>query len=255
MYRKPFKTETKKFNSIIKSSALLFILIFNTGFSQKNYPKDSSKIQEKTLKIKQFIFPATLVTAGFISLSNPKLNESIKNNIQEKNSNFHTTIDNYTEFIPGAAVFALNAFGVKGKHNWKDAALIYGTSLAITATVVFSLKSITREQRPDFSDNNSFPSGHTAIAFASAEFLWQEYKNSPWIGFSGYTIAIATGVLRMYNNKHWFGDVLAGAGFGIASAKLSYYLYDKIFIKKGWSFTFYPIYINNIAGFSYVYRF
>ena len=164
-------------------------------------------------------------------------------------------MNNYTQFVPGATVFALNAFGVKGKHNWKDAGLIYTGSIAIASIFVLPLKAITKEERPDFSANNSFPSGHTAIVFASAEFLRQEYKNTPWIGYAGYAIATATGVLRMYNNRHWFGDVLAGAGFGIASAKLSYFLYDKVFLKNGWNFTLTPIYNNKTAGFAYVYNF
>jgi hypothetical protein len=41
------------------------------------------------------------------------------------------------------------------------------------------------------------PFGHTANAFASAEFLWQEYKDvSIWYGISGYIIASGTGVLE-----------------------------------------------------------
>lgn len=36
----------------------------------------------------------------------------------------------------------------------------------------------------------------------------------------------------MYNNKHWLGDVAAGAGIGILSTTLSYWLYDKIHIGK-----------------------
>ncbi|WP_233741993.1 phosphatase PAP2 family protein [Halpernia frigidisoli] len=149
----------------------------------------------------------------------------------------------------------MNAFGVKGRHNYKDAALIYVGSISIASAFVLPLKIITKEERPDFSTNNSFPSGHTAFAFASAEFLKQEYKDKPLIGYAGYAVATATGILRMYNNRHWFGDVLAGAGFGIASAKLSFFLYDKVFVKNGWNFTLSPVYNNKTAGFAYVYNF
>jgi membrane-associated phospholipid phosphatase len=41
-------------------------------------------------------------------------------------------------------------------------------------------------------------------------------------------MAATTGYLRMYNNKHWFGDVVAGAGVGILSAKFSYWLFEKL---------------------------
>lgn len=239
---------TSKINFNFKLLFLLILLAFQNSFAQEIKAKDSLG---NSLKIKQFIIPAALVGSGFIMLYNPKLNQNIKDDIQKHNSTFHTSIDNYSQFAPGAAVFALNAFGVKGKHNWKDAGLIYAGSIAIASAFVLPLKAITKEERPDFSTNNSFPSGHTAIAFASAEFLRQEYKDTPWIGYVGYAVATGTGILRMYNNRHWFGDVVAGAGFGIASAKLSYFLYDKIFLKNGWNFTLTPIYQNKTLGFAY----
>jgi membrane-associated phospholipid phosphatase len=92
-------------------------------------------------------------------------------------------------------------------------------------------------ERPDGSSNNSFPSGHTANAFMGAEFLYQEYKDvSPWYGIAGYVVATGTGLFRMYNNRHWFSDVVAGAGFGILSTKVAYWIYpwmkEKIFKEK-----------------------
>lgn len=241
---------------LLKSLFFSYIFSFQLGFAQKDSLQDAVRVPENKNKIKQFIIPAAMVTYGFISLVNPRFNQTTKNELQEDHPLFHSNYDNFTQFAPGAAVFALNAFGVEGKHNWKDAALIYGTTIAISTAFVFPLKKITKEERPDHSGFNSFPSGHTAIAFASAEFLRQEYKDtSPWIGYAGYAVATATGVLRMYNNKHWLGDVVAGAGIGIASAKLSYLLYDKIFLKKGWHFSLTPMYINHTAGFVYVYNF
>lgn len=59
-----------------------------------------------------------------------------------------------------------------------------------------------------------------------AEFLRQEYKDiSPWYGIGGYVIAAGTGAFRVYNNKHWLGDVFFGAGLGMLCTKLAYHLY------------------------------
>ena len=59
-----------------------------------------------------------------------------------------------------------------------------------------------------------------------AEFLRQEYKDvSPWYGIAGYVVATGTGFLRIYNNKHWLTDVAAGAGIGILSTKIAYWVH------------------------------
>ena len=90
---------------------------------------------------------------------------------------------------------------------------MYLISNTLTGIAVSKLKTQTAILRPDGSSNRSFPSGHTAEAFAAAEFMNQEYKHlSPWYGIAGYTLATATGTLRVLNNSHWLSDVIMGAG-------------------------------------------
>jgi membrane-associated phospholipid phosphatase len=49
---------------------------------------------------------------------------------------------------------------------------------------LYSVKAYGKEERPDQSNNLSFPSGHTAIAFASAQFMFREYKDTNfWLEF------------------------------------------------------------------------
>jgi membrane-associated phospholipid phosphatase len=143
--------------------------------------------------------------------------------------NRRTSVDDYTEYVPAVAVYALNLGGVRGKNNVVDATMLYAMSYAISHAITIPAKKYTAEKRPDSSDLLSFPSGHTSNAFVAAEFLRQEYKGvSPWIGAGGYAVAVVTGYLRMYNNKHWFSDVIAGAGIGILSTRLSYWVYPKL---------------------------
>lgn len=62
-----------------------------------------------------------------------------------------------------------------------------------------------------------------------AELLRREYWDvSPWIGVAGYAVAAGTGFFRMYNNRHWLTDVIAGAGIGILSVQAAYWLYPAI---------------------------
>ena len=77
-------------------------------------------------------------------------------------------------------------------------------------------------------------------------------NTSPWIGVAGYAMATSTGLLRMYNNRHWITDVVAGAGIGIASTTLSYLTYDKFLKKNHLTFTVAPTYYNGNVGFAYV---
>ena len=88
----------------------------------------------------------------------------------------------------------------------------------------------------------------------------QEYKDvSPWYGIAGYAAATATGVLRLYNNKHWVGDVVAGAGIGIISTKLAYWIYPsiqrKLFKNKSMNTMILPYYQSGGGGVAMVYKF
>lgn len=50
---------------------------------------------------------------------------------------------------------------------------------------------------------------------------------SIWHGISGYALAAGIGAFRVYNNKHWAGDVIFGAGLGILYTKPAYHIYPK----------------------------
>ena len=208
---------------------------------------------ESKISVKQFIVPAVFIGYGLVALENnglKNLNISTKKEIEKHHPFFRSHVDDYSQFLPAATVFGLQALGIKGKNNWKDEAVIYAMAIGISSAFVFPLKKITHVERPDGSNFFSFPSGHTATAFASAEFLRREYGDvSPWIGVAGYAVAAGTGALRMYNNKHWFSDVVAGAGFGIASTTLSYIIYDNVLKKYHLTFSIVPTYYDNKIGF------
>ncbi|WP_316831519.1 phosphatase PAP2 family protein [Pedobacter aquatilis] len=214
-------------------------------------------IAKPKFKIAPFIAPAVLIGYGFAAVNNQgalkQLDESTRAELQEDHPLFAAHVDDYMQFAPAAAVYALNLSGIKGKHNLFDASMYYLTSAAIMGVSTHFVKQGVGRMRPNNSADNSFPSGHTASAFMAAEFLHQEYKDvNPWIGYAGYFVATATGTLRMYNNKHWFSDVVAGAGFGIASTKIAYLVYP--YIKslfnhdKQHQFTLMPAYGQGYKG-------
>ena len=149
--------------------------------------------------------------------------------------NFHSEIDNYTQFGGLALTAGLKMAGVEGRSSWPRLAASSLASYAVMAAFVNGIKYTASEMRPDGSTKNSWPSGHTATAFVGATILHKEYglTRSPWYSIAGYGIATATGVMRVLNNRHWVSDVLSGAGIGILSTELAYGICDLLFKNKG----------------------
>ncbi len=218
----------------IKIVGFIFLTFPAILFAQYDSSKDSIKkkaVQELKFSTKQLIIPSILFTYGivaiesdYLKLINTELRNELKENIDEK-----ITMDDFTQYFPAASVYVFNNVGVAGKHNLKDRSIILATSYLLMAGSVTGLKDLTEIERPDGSANNSFPSGHTATAFSGAEFLWQEYKDvNVWYGISGYAIAAGTGFFRIYNGRHWLSDVAMGAGIGIMSTKIAYWVFPYV---------------------------
>ena len=135
------------------------------------------------------------------------------------------TFDNYVQYLPAATPPLLNLCGLKSKNTFKKMALLEGGSFLLGALVLNAAKYGFAVQRPDLTKYNSFPSGHTFTAFTGAEVLRREYgEEYPWLAVAGYTVATLVGAMRIYNNRHWLGDVLAGAGLGILSVEVTYWI-------------------------------
>ncbi len=173
---------------------------------------------------KQLIVPGVLMVSAVVGAidHNNSLNRSVNDAFTDLSGGKTCKIDDYVRFLPSASHLVLGSIGVKSKHNFKERLLISATSHAAMLIMGYGTKYIIKEQRPDFSDNHSFPSGHVAMAFTGAELMRQEYGTS-W-GIAGYAAATSVALLRLYNNRHWFNDVLMGAGIGILSARIGYWL-------------------------------
>ncbi|WP_418982168.1 phosphatase PAP2 family protein [Alistipes sp.] len=147
---------------------------------------------------------------------------------------FNRHYDNYLQYAPLALTWGMKACGLKGRSSWGRMIVSNAFAAGLMAAVVNSLKYSVQVERPDGSTRNSFPSGHTATAFMAATILHKEYGHrSPWFSILGYAAATATGVTRQLNNRHWMSDVMVGAGIGILSAELGYFLADLIYQDRG----------------------
>lgn len=210
-----------KFPSIL----LVFLFLFHFNV---NGQKDSLSIKNKKPQksfLKQSIVPLSLISTGLIiNYSGGSIGkENIQEKIQENLSDFHTSADNYLLFVPTVMMYTADLLKIESKNDaFTQTKYLVIAGLA-NNLITIGLKNLTKEQRPDGSNNDSFPSGHTSNAFVMATVLHHEFvDSSPWLAYSGYLFATTTGVLRVLNNKHWVSDVLVGAGIGIMVTDLVY---------------------------------
>ena len=221
-----------------------------TALDTFNYTKNN------LLSVKTLLIPAALTVYGFASLSNESIRQvdfDVRNQINSKKM---YKIDDYLIYLPMAADIGLTFGGYKSKHNYKEKAALYFMSTTLNAVLVYPVKALTSRARPDESDLRSFPSGHTSNAFVGAEYFWQEYKTrSKWLAASGYVVAATTGYFRLQNNKHWFSDVLTGAGIGMLSTKVCYWLFPMVkkIVKPNQYYTVFPSVGQNYMAANFIY--
>lgn len=87
--------------------------------------------------------------------------------------------------------------------------------LILTAGVTAGLKLGISKERPDMSNDNSFPSGHTSTVFHSAGYVHRRYGFK--YSIPSYLLAGFTAASRIDSKKHDIIDVIAGAAIGLGS--------------------------------------
>ena len=215
---------------------------------------------------KGMILPIALIGAGAIGSQIDAIKE-IDFGLPKSPIHSHSgfVLEDAVQYAPVGAFYALNMCGVKSAHGVADGTALVAASYCITAAATYALKLAVDERRPNGVDYDAFPSGHTATSFMGAEFLRMQYKDaSPWIGIAGYALASGTALARIAHNEHWLTDVIAGAGVGILSTRVAYWIYPwvqekivhKIFKpKKDMAFVGLPYYSGEGAGISLAMRF
>ena len=171
------------------------------------------------------IVPALLIGYGATTINGNGLYSSydVRNDVRHLFGTYRNHIDDYLQWAPYLEIPVVLLAGVKSHNDRVNLGLILLKSEAIMLGSVYIVKKLTDIERPDGSNNLSFPSGHTAQAFLAASIVHTEFRDkSQWYGIGAYTLATSVAAFRMINNKHWESDVIAGAGFGILSAHLAY---------------------------------
>lgn len=143
---------------------------------------------------------------------------------------------------PGAIIIGISLYGVGRLAHWRQVADLglHGTeAVAVSGALTTVLKGVVGRARPyvsaDTTPSNfqfgrgfgrsayqSFPSGHTTVAFAAAAVVTSESEHwghrAVWlVAPAMYGGATLVGLSRMYNNAHWASDVVLGAAIGTFS--------------------------------------
>jgi membrane-associated phospholipid phosphatase len=217
---------------------LCYILISAKTSAQTAAPPSASSfvfmdkaIDESIHRFKWGYVVAPAVVVGMAAIQHTSWVTNFNHKVQDMvaKNNFHSRIDDYTQYVPAASVLVLEAAGLHGRHKLGNKAIIMATATLIELALVNAMKYTMRTMRPDGSSRNSFPSGHTATAFMGAELLRLEYGHrSVWYAVGGYAAAAFTGYMRTQNNRHWFSDVVCGAAAGVFAAQAAWLLYPHL---------------------------
>ena len=115
-------------------------------------------------------------------------------------------------FLIALPVASFGATLIKGdtKGSWE-----FTKGFVLAEALTYGLKISINKSRPDLSNDNSFPSGHTSTVFHSAGFIHRRYGFK--YSIPAYAIAGFTAASRVDSKKHDMLDVIAGAAIGLGS--------------------------------------
>ncbi|WP_022824539.1 phosphatase PAP2 family protein [Hymenobacter norwichensis] len=186
--------------------------------------------------VQRLALPALLIGSGALLRHEVEVfdleieaDESVRAGAREHLSWVRTHVDDQLRHVPAYATLGLSLAGVKGQHGTVEQAVLFGLIYHLNNGLTSNLKRLTRVERPYGNDFSSFPSSHTSAAFAAARFMHKEYgSQSVWYSVGAYSVATATGALRIAKDNHWLSDVLAGAGVGVLSTELVYWAYPNL---------------------------
>ena len=178
----------------------------------------TSQIEEQPhIKASAFILPSTFFLSGlYLNYANDgKIKQQFQQWIRNGLSDYHTDADDFLQWVPVSELVIAGLSGAEARHQPFDQGKYAFISILTTSLVTRGMKEGFGETRPN-GGMHSFPSGHTSNAFAGATILYFEYKDTkPFLAWSGYFFATASGIGHQQNNAHWVSDVLAGAGLGM----------------------------------------
>jgi membrane-associated phospholipid phosphatase len=186
-------------------------------------PTSSPLISRHTAAIAGLLFAGTLMGDRELREEAQEHRDGARNSV----ASVGNTFGDWRVLVPATAAGYL-AGEIAGSNAIKGTVLRAGAAVAMATGVSSALKYTVGRGRPDvagtniefrpFSGSSSFPSGHTAAAFAIATAV-ADQTHDGWSDYLLYGAASITALSRINNNRHWTSDVLVGGLIGHFSAK------------------------------------
>lgn len=168
----------------------------------------------------QWIAPAVLAVATPIVWSSDKdtSEDSIGGPVFNSNTKYGDEIAIGLGVAP-LVMGSIDAFG--GDSRYLE---VGAESLGVTMAMTYTLKSLVNRGRPDGTTEDSFPSAHTAFAFAGATLLARDLEErcDTWVGYLAYLPAAYVGISRLEGQRHYLADITFGAALGLFVTNLLY---------------------------------
>ncbi len=253
----------------MKKIILLFIIAFNIVANNFDYSFDyvleTPRVAGKLLSSPLEWEKKEWATLGIISASTIlafTLDEEVRELAQKNQNNTLDKLFSSTrlvgEGLPTALFFTYGlVFQDQKAFNTGWMTL---ESMGAAIGVSFILKYTFTRSRPftengsddwfhghgKYRDFRSFPSAHSASAFAVASVISSQYSDYKWVAPVSYTLASLTALSRIYDDQHWFSDVILGSSIGYFTGKFIYNY------RKDQDLVVLPIFDNESYGISFV---
>ena len=175
------------------------------------------------------LFGGTVAVTGILMATlDEEMQEYVANHETQGQRDFSLFITHAGEgpFLIGLSAVLYGSGELVKNESLRKAGLLSLESFGITAVITTVFKAVAGRHRPTagegaFSFNpftkdnqeHSFPSGHSASAFAVASVI-AGVSDSVWVGAASYGLATLVALSRVTNNEHWLSDVFFGSVLG-----------------------------------------
>ncbi len=211
---------------------MIYLLMLLTSFGHAGFWTQTGKeiVSPVTTDAKYYLLSGSLLTA-FLTIDS--VEDGLGHDVQDETvenkplGSMSTFGDLAGQMIPNAA-YILSMYGV---YYFTDDVSSKSKSIHMLKSTIYTglttsiLKAAIREPRPEATNQHrdSFPSGHTASAFAFASVVGTEHE---WYwGAAAYTLAGFVALSRINDNAHRLHDVVGGAVVGLSYGLSLHYLY------------------------------